>query len=611
LTGVPQPWRGWRPPISTVLVLGFGTLVAGAVAAVLLLALDVAERNTNELLRRSAELSIRAQVENLDHHLRPARNQVEFLARQLSAAAVPLDDDDRLRDLLLGSLAAAPQISGVAFVREDLRAVRAGREGGAYETGAGSWMDRPEVRLMLRDAPQLQGFAWGAILYIERAHGSFITLRTAVRQDGAFRGVVVAIVSIGELSSFIAATTIPSGGRAFILRGRDEVIAHPVLIGGIGGLSTDRPLPHLDEIHDPVLAAMWMKPIDDVREILGDSDVFGRIVGIGDSEWDYENTYIFLYREISAYGPTPWLVGFYVRLGDVNQPLQRLAFVGMVGGAIFIVAVLLAFLLGRGLARPIRRLAAAADAIRDLSVENVSPLRGSPFRELDVAARAFNAMLGGLRWFQTYVPRALVLQLMGQTQGELESKQRVVTVLFTDIVGFTEIGGRLPAPQLAEFLNRHFALLGACIDAEQGTVDKYIGDSIMVFWGAPALQADHAHRACRTAKAIAETLQEDNERRSAKGLKPVRVRIGIHTGPVIVGNVGAPGRVNYTLIGDTVNTAQRLEALGKEIDTGTDDVVVLVSGETADSVGDEFQLKSLGEYDLRGRSESLRVYQLL
>jgi adenylate cyclase len=200
---------------------------------------------------------------------------------------------------------------------------------------------------------------------------------------------------------------------------------------------------------------------------------------------------------------------------------------------------------------------------------------------------------------------------MGQEAAVLESKQRVVTVLFTDIVGFTEIGGRLPAPQLAEFLNRHFALLGGCIDAELGTVDKYIGDSIMAFWGAPLLQADHAHRACRAAHAIAETLRADNERRAAKDLRPVRLRIGIHTGPVVVGNVGAPGRVNYTLIGDTVNTAQRLETLGKEVDVGTDDVVVLISGETADAVGDDFPLKFLGDYDLRGRSESLRVYRLL
>jgi class 3 adenylate cyclase len=396
-----------------------------------------------------------------------------------------------------------------------------------------------------------------------------------------------------------------------ILRGHDEVIAHLALVGGVDGLSADRPLPRLDEVRDPVLAAMWTPPIGDGHGVLGDSAVTGRIIGVGDSAWDDDTTYLFLYSEIGTYGPTPWLVGFYVRLEDVNEPVRRLVFVAVVGGAIFVVAVLLALVLGRGLARPIRRLAAAADAIRDLDIEGVPPLPRNPFRELDVAARAFNAMLGGLRWFQTYVPRLLVLQLMSQEQTKLESEQRVVTVLFTDIVGFTEIAGRLPAPQLAEFLNRHFGLLGGCIDAEQGTVDKYIGDSVMAFWGAPALQTDHAVRACRAAKAIAATLREDNERRSAKNLRPVRLRIGIHTGPAVVGNVGAPGRINYTLIGDTVNVAQRLEQLGKEVDTGADDVIVLISGDTAACLDDTFPLQPLGEHELRGRSESLAVFRLL
>src|SRR6185295_6188407 len=118
--------HGWRPSISVVRVFCFGLLVAGAVAAVRLLALDIARRNTNELLRQTAELSIDAQVGNLDSHLRPARNQVDFLAHRLSAGAVPLDDDGRLGDMLLGSLAAAPQLTGVVFVRDDLHAVRAG-----------------------------------------------------------------------------------------------------------------------------------------------------------------------------------------------------------------------------------------------------------------------------------------------------------------------------------------------------------------------------------------------------------------------------------------------------------------------------------------------------
>jgi class 3 adenylate cyclase len=610
MAAAPSSGHGWRPSILVVLVLGFGGLVAGAVAAVLLLALDIAKRNTNELLRQTAELSIDGEVENLDHHLRPAGTQVEFLANQLSAGAVPLDDDARLSDLLLGSLAAAPQLAGVVFVREDFHTVRAGRLAGVYGTGAGSWLERPEIRLAMRSGQQLPGLAWGDVIYIDWLHSSFITVRVPVRQGGQFRGLVMAIVSIRELSTYIAAITAPSGGRVFILRGHDEVMAHPGLIGMMEGLSSEKPLPHLNELGDAVLEAMWTPPTGNTDEILDDSDVIGRIVSVGDPS-DPDNAYIFLYREIQSFGPTPWLVGFYVRLEDVNAPLRRLNFVAVVGGGIFVAAVLIALLLGRMLGRPIRRLAAAADAIRELSIENVEPLRRSPIRELDVAVRAFNSMLGGLRWFQTYVPRLLVLQLIGQEQTELESEERSVTVLFTDIVGFTEIAGRLPAPQLAEFLNRHFGLLAGCIDAEQGTVDKYIGDSVMAFWGAPAIQSDHALRACRAAKAIAATLREDNERRSAKNLRPVRLRIGIHTGPAVVGNVGAPGRINYTLIGDTVNIAQRLEQLGKEVDTGEDDVVVLVSDDTAACLDDSFALQPLGERELRGRIESVAVFRLL
>src|SRR5204863_7956215 len=139
------------------------------------------------------------------------------------------------------------------------------------------------------------------------------------------------------------------------------------------------------------------------------------------------------------------------------------------------------------------------------------------------------------------------------------------------------------------------------------TVDKYIGDSVMAFWGAPAMQTDHAVRACRAAKAIAAILREDNERRAAKDLKPVRLRIGIHTGPAVVGNVGAPGRINYTLIGDTVNTAQRLEQLGKEVASDRD-VIVLASAATAAKLPADIAREALGKRLLRGIGE-VEIYR--
>jgi adenylate cyclase len=604
-------WRGWRPPIAAVLVFGFGGLVAGAVAAVLLLSLDIAERNTNELLRETAELGLDGLVADIEHHLRPPRGQVQFLANQLSQNVVPLDDDARLRDLLLGSLAAAPQIAGVAFVRDDLHAVRAGRVGGQYSAASVNWLDRAAVRLALRNGPSLQGVAWGDIAYLDTRRGTYITLRAPVRRDGAFRGIVIAAVSIAELSNYLAATTAPLGGRTFILRGRDEVIAHAALVGGATGRSVDRPLPRLDEIGDIVLAGMWTAPFEPADDVLGDSHVTGRVVFTDGQAGDDDSAYLFLYREVAGYGSAPWLVGSYFRLSDVNAPLRRLTWAAAIGGCILLLALLLALLLGRSLARPIRRLAAAAEAVGEMRLADAPPLKGSLYRELDVAIRAYGAMIAGLRWFETYVPRTLVARLVRtDAPADLESEERPVTVLFTDIAGFSEIAGRLPAPQLAAFLNRQFALLGSCIEAEDGTVDKYIGDSIMAFWGAPAAQPDHAQRACRAAQAIAKTLHADNERRAEKGLRAVRVRIGIHTGNAVVGNVGAPGRINYTLIGDTVNIAQRLEQLGKEFDPGTGETVVLLSADTAEQLAGSFALESVGRHLLRGQSEPIEAFRL-
>jgi class 3 adenylate cyclase len=121
----------------------------------------------------------------------------------------------------------------------------------------------------------------------------------------------------------------------------------------------------------------------------------------------------------------------------------------------------------------------------------------------------------------------------------------------------------MPAAEIADFLNHHFALVAKCVEAEGGTVDKYIGDSVMAFWGAPEPQPDHTERACRAAIGVSIALKSDNMARKREGKPPVRVRIGVHTGEVVVGNIGAPGRINYTIVGDTVNAASRLEQLCK------------------------------------------------
>ena len=182
--------------------------------------------------------------------------------------------------------------------------------------------------------------------------------------------------------------------------------------------------------------------------------------------------------------------------------------------------------------------------------------------------------------------------------------------MFTDIVGFTSDSEQMSASEVADLLNRHFALLGRCIEETGGTIDKYIGDSVMAIWGAPERQPDMEKRACRAALAIATALEEDNAERRKQGEPEVRIRIGIHSGPALVGNIGFPGRVNYTVVGDTVNSAQRLEGLAKTI-AGDDAVKIMVSAETASQLDGDFRLEPVGPLEAKGREAPLEAFQLL
>ncbi len=219
-------------------------------------------------------------------------------------------------------------------------------------------------------------------------------------------------------------------------------------------------------------------------------------------------------------------------------------------------------------------------------------------------------MLGGLRWFEVYVPKSLVRRLVRQGE-EPASEERELTVMFTDIVGFTGVAEGVTAEALADFLNHHFALIAAAVEDTGGTLDKFIGDAVMAFWGAPETQPDHAERACRAAQDICARITADNADRRADGLAPVGIRIGLHSGPAVVGNIGAPGRMNYTIVGDTVNVAQRLEQLGKRVHDGDREITVLVSEETAARLGSRDALEPAGSFEVPGRREPVEVFMLI
>lgn len=590
----------WRPTVAAALFVGFGGLVFVAATAAFLVAALVAERNTTELVTDTAELYLENMELRIESILDPARQKVEFVAAHLASGGAPLDDNQRIGDILLGALASGADIAGLAFVRPDLQAVYAGLwEGGGGETGVESFQNWPEMRLLMREGEKAEGTVWAEPLYIDFFSTTFMTVMHPVRDATGFKGIVVAAVSLSSLSRAIDLDAAEQPGLvSFVLRDKENVIAHPGIAEGVVAHSAEQPMPTRSVVNDVVLANLW--EAERYPLVLVDApDIAAWEFRIGEDE------HIVILKDIMTYGEVPHTLGLHFPRAQAGGYVGRLELALYVGIAIVLLSIAVAWLIGRAIGRPVRRLASNADLIAALDFGHAQPLPPSPFRETDQASGAFNSMLRGLRLLEVYIPRKLVERLI--RGGALRSETRDVTVLFTDIAGFTAIGERLTAEQLSAFLNRHFSMLAGYIEAEGGTIDKYIGDSIMAFWNAPDDQPDHADRALRAARAIALRLHADNERRAKKGLRPVRLRVGLHTGPALSGDIGAPGRINYTLVGDTVNAAQRLEALGKELQPDAE-VSILASETVLEAAKSPGPHRALGTVTLRGRSEPLKAF---
>lgn len=207
--------------------------------------------------------------------------------------------------------------------------------------------------------------------------------------------------------------------------------------------------------------------------------------------------------------------------------------------------------------------------------------------------------------FGRYVSREVMAQVLAEAPS-LSGERREVSILFSDLRGFTALSESMPAEAVAVHLNEYFAAMTATIFAHRGMINDFIGDAVMAIFGAPLADPDHALHAVQSAVAMDQTLRALNRRWEARGLPVLRMGIGIHTGEVFAGNVGGDERVKYTVIGDTVNVAARLEGLNKDLGT-----TVLITEETRLALTGRVEAKDRGEMAVKGRMRPLRVYEVL
>jgi adenylate cyclase len=281
-----------------------------------------------------------------------------------------------------------------------------------------------------------------------------------------------------------------------------------------------------------------------------------------------------------------------------------------VAGASLALSVLMALFVARRFIRPVRELQGSMRRVEGGELDVAAPVRSND--ELGQLAMGFNRMVEGLR------REALIRDLFGQYvtpelaeaaiegRGQLDGQLVTCTVLFADIRDFTGIAEALPATRLIKILNQYFARMSAVVVEERGFVNKFGGDSLLAVFGTP-LNPDAEHAACgvHAALRMRTELAEFNREQDDAWLPQIMIGIGIATGDVVAGNVGSETKLEYTVIGDAVNVASRLQAMTKELDKP-----ILANGETARAGAEVASFARVGKVAIRGKARPVDVFSV-
>lgn len=268
-----------------------------------------------------------------------------------------------------------------------------------------------------------------------------------------------------------------------------------------------------------------------------------------------------------------------------------------------LLTVVLVTVIARSVSRPVRMLLEAVERVNAGDFGTRVPVVSDD--ELGVLSARFNRMVKALgereavrRTFSRFVPEAVTDALIAD-QGAIAPQEREASILYADIEGFTRLASSLEPMQILTMLNEHFDEVARVLHAHGGVITQFQGDAVLASFNLPAPAADHAGRAVQAAQSICERLE-------ARGPgHPIRMRIGVATGRVVGGTVGGGDRLGYTVHGDTVNLASRLEAMNKEFGSR-----ILIDGFTADRVKDLFTLRDRGRVTVRGLAAAVRIYEV-
>jgi adenylate cyclase len=402
-------------------------------------------------------------------------------------------------------------------------------------------------------------------------------------------GVLAILIQYERFSRFLSGLSVGRTGSAFILSEKDGAIAAPDADADEDTPANfkDQPLLPVAEqalAGEMVRSGAGLTTPSSMRHVIDGSAYAVSLTPLAFSDW-----------VLATVIPEAEF------LGPIEATTRRLA-IGL-GVALLAFAGLSIWLARQLIAAPLAKVAGELRHVENFDLTRVVR-HSSRLTEIDALSGAISRMATGLSAFGKYLPADLVRTLVAEgIEAKPGGNNREITILFADIAGFTGLSERL-GDKIVPLLGSYLDLMSNTVGEHHGTVDKFIGDAVMAFWGAPAENADHAFAACRAALACERALKD--ARIFDDYGRPLRVRIGLNSGEALVGNIGSDNRLNYTAIGDTVNLASRLEGTNKIYGS-----TIIIGEATRHAAGSRIVVRELDMIAVYGRTEGNAIYELI
>jgi adenylate cyclase len=418
--------------------------------------------------------------------------------------------------------------------------------------------------------------------------------RAMTHMDNAVFGLDI---SVTQLSDFLSHQKFGDDTRLSITDNSGVLIAEDNVTRYLDLLEkafAEKRMPTSDDLPDRVLRTALDQSDESEKQPL--------IFAVGDKD------YILSSRQVEGPAATQWKISVVAPADQFTGPMVESMYRSILFAAalVIFVAVPGVYMLSGWITKPMLRVAEDADRIRKFDFRGYQPRR-TIFREIAQLSEAMAAMRQAIDAFSRYVPRDLVFKLFESGEvARIGGRRQQVTILFTDIAGFTQLSDGADPEFLMEHTAVYFESLTKAISEHNGSIDKFIGDAIMALWNAPIEDPDHLENACRGVLAAREASRQLNEIFEERGRPVLHTRFGLHSGEAVVGNMGATNRMGYTSLGDTVNLAARLEGLNKFYGTQ-----VLVSAPVRDETKARFVYRIVDLVVPKGTSTPVGIYELV